>query len=105
VDIKFPTELQKYFESTLLQDSGLQGKTFTLTELTQRFLADPGELKIVLAAAVRKGLVASQGDDYQMLGISPEGLDSLFQHTSRAGLKPSSDVRAARRYTDWSALV
>ena len=91
----FPTELQSQIEQAIVDQALPKGGMVTLNELKLMFNANSQALEQVMQAEVRKGLAIQQGDTYQILGIQGKSLDSLFQHTSRTGMKPASQVRAA----------
>jgi GntR family transcriptional regulator len=95
MNISFPTQLQKQFEDSLRRQTLPKGGRYTPGELAEQFQASTADMEAVLLAEARKGLVYPSGEGWQILDLSKEGLDSLFQHTSRAGLKPASNVRAA----------
>jgi len=95
VNTTFPSQLQRELEYAITRQSIPRGQTFTLTELAAQFQVSTAEMELVLLAEVRKGLVLPADDSFQIIGVTRQGLDSLFQHTSRAGLKPASNVRAA----------
>lgn len=90
----YPIELQNNIEKAILQHTLSKGQTLTLGNLSQRFRTTPELMSQVLQAEVRKGLIARKGNNFQIIGLSEKRLDSLFQHTSRAGMKPTSIVRA-----------
>ncbi len=73
----------------------VKGQFVTVNELATVWPTSPDEMRQVLLAEYRKGLVNVHGEDFEIIGIVGPTLDSLFQHTSKSGLKPSSDVRAA----------
>lgn len=91
----FPCELQKRFEQALVAGEYTRGDVLTATALANRFQATEDEAQQVLLAEHRKGLVGKCGTEFPVLGELPRGLESLFSHTSRSGLDPSSEVRAA----------
>jgi GntR family transcriptional regulator len=91
----FPTELQIQIEQALVNGKLPVGGVFSTKELATIFSAESRALERVMQAQVRKGLAIRIGDAYQILGIQGKSLDSLFQHTARAGMKPTSQVRSA----------
>jgi len=95
MDITFPVQLQQQIEAAILGGKLVKGQFITVNELATVWPASPDEMRQVLLAEYRKGLVNVHGEDFEIIGIVGPTLDSLFQHTSKAGMKPSSDVRAA----------
>ena len=95
MDITFPVQLQQQIETAILEGKLLKGQLVTAGELAAVWQAAPDEMRQVLIAEHRKGLVARHDDEFEIIGIVGPTLDSLFQHTSKSGMKPSSDVRAA----------
>jgi hypothetical protein len=95
VDIHFPVELQRQIEAAIIEGKLVKGQLVTVDELATVWPASPDEVRQVLLAEYRKGLVNVHGEDFEIIGIVGPTLDSLFQHTSKAGMKPASDVRAA----------
>lgn len=95
MNLNFPTELQRQVEHAIAQETLAKGQVLSLSELEKTFEIDRAALELVLQAEERKGLVKRQGTDVLVLGVLEKGVDSLFQHTSRAGLKPASIVRNA----------
>lgn len=93
--LNFPVELQRQVERAIAQGAFAKGQVLTLSELEKIFKTDRAALELVLQAEERKGLVSRQGADIRILGVQEKGVDSLFQHTSRAGLKPTSIIRNA----------
>jgi hypothetical protein len=95
LDIHFPIELQRQIEAAIVEGKLVKGQFVTVDELATVWPASPDEIRQVLLAEYRKGLVNVHGDDFEIFGIVGPTLDSLFQHTSKAGMKPTSNVRAA----------
>lgn len=95
MNLNFPTELQRQVEHAIVQETLAKGQVLSLSELEKTFGADRAALELVLQAEERKGLVSRQGEDILILGVQEKGVDSLFQHTSRAGFKPTSIIRNA----------
>jgi DNA-binding GntR family transcriptional regulator len=91
----FPYSLQQQIEQAILEGKLLLGQRVTCGELAINYQVTEGEMLQVLSAQYRKGLVQKHGEDYEITGIVGQTMDSLFQHTSKAGMRPSSDVRAA----------
>ncbi len=91
----FPIQLQQQVEQAILEGKLVQGQEVTCDELATVWQTPPDQMRQVLLAEYRKGLVNRHGDDYEIVGIVGPTLDSLFQYTAKSGLKPSSDVRAA----------
>ncbi len=95
MEIHFPVELQQQIEAAILEGRLLKGQIVTVDEMATAWSASPEDMRLVLMAEDRKGLVQARREDFEVLGIAGPTLDSLFQHTSKAGMKPASDVRAA----------
>lgn len=95
MNLNFPVELQMQVERAIAQEILAKGQVLTLPELEKIFKTDRAALESVLQAEERKGLISRQGTDIRILGVQEKGVDSLFQHTSRAGLKPTSIIRNA----------
>jgi GntR family transcriptional regulator len=95
MQIHFPVELQQQIEAAILEGKLMKGQIVTVDELATVWAVPPDEMRQVLMAEDRKGLVQARPEDFEILGIVGPTLDSLFQHTSKAGMKPASDVRAA----------
>jgi GntR family transcriptional regulator len=95
MNISFPAQLQKQFEDALRRQSLPKGSRYTSSELAEQFQASTADMEAVLLAEVRKGLVSLSERGWHIADVPTQGLDSLFQHTSRAGMKPTSAVRAA----------
>ncbi len=91
----FPVELQRQVEVAILNKTLPISAVLSLVDTTKRFGASLQDMEQVLRSQLRKGLVERYAGGYRVLGLAEPRLDSLFQHTSRAGLKPASQVRAA----------
>lgn len=91
---KFSYELQKQFEQALIGGKYAQDDLVTGNDLAPQYGTTPEEMDKILRAAYRKGLVdKAEGDTFRILGFGGPGLDSVFMHTQRSGLKPRSVVR------------
>jgi GntR family transcriptional regulator len=95
MNVTFPVQLQQQIEAAIIEGKLIKGQFVTVDELATVWRATPDEVRQVLLAEYRKGLVNVHGEDFEIIGIVGPTLDSLFQHTSKAGMKPASDVRAA----------
>ena len=95
VDIAFPVQLQQQVEQAILSGQLETGQLVAVEATAAQFSASSEAMRTVLLAQHRKGLVKQQGDLFEIVGITGPTLDSLFQHTSKAGQKPASQVRAA----------
>ncbi|MGD8626122.1 MAG: UTRA domain-containing protein [Anaerolineae bacterium] len=94
MDVEFPTELQQRVEQALVKGELARDQVWTPDALAGRFRAPAGEMARVLQAAQRKGLAAGAGGEaFQILGLPPTQLASVFTHTAGSGLKPRSEVR------------
>lgn len=90
----FPRDLARRFEHAVVEGELAQGTIVTCAEMAERFQATPNEIEMVLRACYRKGFVQPRENDFQILEIIKPTLDSLFQHTAKSGMSPTSDVRA-----------
>jgi GntR family transcriptional regulator len=95
VNIDFPVLLQQQVEQAIIAGQLQAGQTATAPALAAQFRSPEEAMRAVLLAEHRKGLVKRRGDQFEIVGITGPTLDSLFQHTSKSGQKPASDVRAA----------
>ncbi len=94
MDLHFPRQLQQQFEQAIIDGQFAQGQSVTSEQLAEQFAAPGAEMLTVLRAAHRKGIVRERATDFEILTLIPPRFDSLFQHTARAGLNPSSGMRA-----------
>jgi hypothetical protein len=93
---EYPKELQGQFEQALAGREWTQGEQVTADRLAARFDVSATEMKQVLHAAWRKGLVEPlepERDRFRILGLTEARLESVFTHTAKAGFKPTSLVR------------
>ena len=95
MDIHFPVQLQQQVEQAILAGQLPAGQRASVEALAAQFQAPADAMRLVLLAEHRKGLVRQQADQFEIVGITGPTLDSLFQHASKSGQKPASDVRAA----------
>ncbi len=86
--------LQREFEQAVIDREYLQDQVVTCSAVADRFRILPEQVDFLLRGEHRKGLVKPHGVDYMILGIIEPRLDSLFQHTAKSGLNPTSDIRA-----------
>ena len=94
VEIRFPIELQQQVEQAIVQRKWAIGQSLMATKLTIEFHASLSEMQTVLRAEHRKGLLAVEdADTFRVLGIAAPQTESVFQHTSKMGFKPSSVMR------------
>ncbi|GAB4403588.1 MAG: hypothetical protein Kow00123_14860 [Anaerolineales bacterium] len=91
----FPVDLQRRFESDIISGSLPPGYRAPFQHIALREGAEPDEMRKVLRAAYRKGLVLLLDWEFEVLDPVKPSVQSLFQHTSQAGLKPTSHVRQA----------
>ena len=90
----FPAILQSEFESMIFDGRLSAGEMFHLNSISQQLNADPTEMKKVLSSAFRKGLVNQNLDStYTVLTTAHPSIESVFQHTTRMGFKPTTVVR------------
>ncbi len=94
MQIEFPRPLQARFEQAILSGELPRGQRVDCDELAARLSASRDAMMKVLAASYRKGLIQPTACGFEILGLSQPTLDSVFQHTAKAGFKPTSIVRA-----------
>ncbi|MCZ7567714.1 MAG: GntR family transcriptional regulator [Ardenticatenaceae bacterium] len=96
METNFPCELQRRLEQAIAAGKYAKGEVLTSSDLAGQFQVANDEMLMVLLAEHRKGLVIKrEGEVFEVLGLANTGFDSVFTHTAKSGLKPSSDVRAA----------
>lgn len=89
----YPRDLQQRFEEAIVNGRIPSGFRATAEQFAADLGAPPADMTLVLRAAYRKGLAQPVGDEFEVLGPLQPSVESLFQHTSRAGLAPSSNIR------------
>ncbi len=89
----YPRDLQQRFEEAIVNGRIPSGFRATAEQFAADFATPLAEMTRVLRAAYRKGLVQPVGDEFEVLDLLQPRVQSLFQHTSRAGLAPSSNIR------------
>ncbi len=94
MEIQFPVELQRHVEQAIVTGEFGLGQIVSAAGLAERFGASRDAMRQVLESEHRKGLLACQADGFRVLGLVPPKVESVFQHTSKAGFKPSSLARA-----------
>jgi DNA-binding GntR family transcriptional regulator len=92
--IDFSRELQRDFESELVSGAFEIDTVWTVPSLCERFGATDVDMRQVLVAAYRKGLVEAEAGRFRILGLAERGVGSVHAHTHKRGLKPTSEVRA-----------
>ena len=92
--IDFPRDLQREFEAEVAGGGFEIGKVWTVYALRERYGASDTDMRRVLVAAYRKGLVEAEGGRFRILGLAERGVGSVHAHTQKRGLKPTSEVRA-----------
>lgn len=90
---EFPVDLQRRFEADIVNDRIPRGFKARADAFAARYDVSPEDMRRVLHACHRKGLLEPAGDEFVVLGLLAPQVESLFQHTSRAGLSPTSQVR------------
>jgi GntR family transcriptional regulator len=95
LDITFPVQLQQKVEQAILAGQLHTGQSVAVEALAAQFQSSDEAMRAVLLAEHRKGLVKQHGHQFEIVGITGPTLDSLFQHASKSGQKPASEVRAA----------
>jgi GntR family transcriptional regulator len=97
LNIEYPRELQVRFEQGIVGKDYALGEVVGARDLAGRFQVPVEQMRKVLRAACRKGLVAPVepgGIDFRVLGLVKTDMESVFTHTAKAGFKPTSLVRA-----------
>ena len=90
----FPRNLQRQFEQAIVSNAFTTRQIFTCGELASRVDIAANAMLTVLKAAHRKGLVVEQnGGLFKIIGVTVPPRDSVFSHTQKSGLKPTSVVR------------
>ena len=95
MNMTFPIQLQQQVEQAILEGKLVHGQRVTCDELAIVWQTSPDAMRQVLISEHRKGLAIQRGQEFEIVGIVGPTLDSLFQYTSKSGLKPASHVRAA----------
>lgn len=96
MNLSFPSKLQSRFEKALIEGECPRGETRTIDDLARQFQAPVEQMRQVVLAAHRKGLLdraGVEGEEFRILGLAESAFSSVFTHTAEAGLKPSSRVR------------
>jgi DNA-binding GntR family transcriptional regulator len=94
--VEYPRELQKQFEQAIVEGGYSVGELVAARDLAHQFQVPHEQMRQVLLAAWRKGLVEAveaKGDDFRVLGLVKTDMESVFTHTAKAGFKPTSLVR------------
>lgn len=92
--LEFPRQVARRFEQAIADHTLAVARLVTCEEMAKRFGATPAEMSQVLLASQRKGIIQPRENCFEILGVMEPTLDSLFQHTAKSGMTPSSDVRA-----------
>jgi GntR family transcriptional regulator len=96
LNTSFPRKLQSRFEQALIEGECPRGEMRTIDDLARQFQVPVEQMRQVMLAAHRKGLVEGAGGEkeaFRILGLAESAFSSVFTHTAKAGLKPSSRVR------------
>lgn len=94
MEIHFPVELQRQVEQAIVAGELPVGQLVNTPGLAARFHALLDEMQVVLLSEHRKGLlVCDSANEFRVLGLSAPQVESVFQHTSKVGFKPSSVMR------------
>lgn len=92
---RYPQELQRSVETDISSGALAVGQWLDVSDLQQRYRADAAELRRVLGAAYRKGLVEkNSAGALRVRGERTGSIQSVFQHAAKSGLSPKSIVRA-----------
>jgi GntR family transcriptional regulator len=95
VKTDFPRDLQRQFETQLLDGAFERGAVWSVPALAEHLDTSEADVRRVLIAAHRKGLIEkAAADRFRMLGLAERGVGSVHAHTQGQGLKPTSQVRA-----------
>jgi len=95
MDTYFPAQLQRQVEQAIVDGKLMSGLAIYADALASAFHTTPNTMFRVLNAAHRKGLVKKQADGhFVVVGLGQPSIESVFQHTEKSGLKPTSVVRA-----------
>jgi GntR family transcriptional regulator len=97
--VEYPKELQKQFEQAVVEGRYSAGAMLDAGDVADQFQAPLEQTRRVLFAARRKGLVEAaeaEGHRFRVLGLVRTDMESVFTHTAKAGLKPTSLVRAVK---------
>ncbi|HEY5504993.1 MAG TPA: hypothetical protein VIK28_07535, partial [Sedimentisphaerales bacterium] len=94
VEIHFPVELQGQIEKAIVSGELRVGQLVNATGLAARFHSSLDKMQEVLLSEHRKALLTRDGaKGFRVLGLIAPQMESVFQHTSRVGFKPSSVMR------------
>ena len=94
MEIHFPVELQRQMEQAIVAGELPVGQLVNATELAARFHSLLDKMQEVLLSEHRKGLLTRDGaKGFRVLGLIAPQVESVFQHTSKVGFKPSSVMR------------
>jgi GntR family transcriptional regulator len=87
------------FEKAIAAGEHPQGQMLRADDLAQQVQVPVAEMRRVLLAAWRKGLVEPAGQDpdlFRVLGVVRPAFSSVFTHTDKSGLRPRSELREVR---------
>jgi GntR family transcriptional regulator len=93
---EYPKELQGRFEQAIVKGEYSKGDALSLVDLARKFHAPVNQMRLVAETGQRKGLVGTTGpgaESFLVLGLPQTELASVFTHTAKEGLKPTSLVR------------
>lgn len=94
MEIHFPVELQGQIEKAIVLGELRVGQLVNATGLAARFHSSLDKMQEVLLSEHRKALLTRDGaKGFRVLGLIAPQMESVFQHTSRVGFKPSSVMR------------
>ncbi len=92
--INFPIAVQVRIEKLIVNETLSKGQIIQSDSLAASLGTTSEAVKMVLMASHRKGLVKQFGQDkFEILGVAKPTIDSVFQHTAKSGLSPTSIVR------------
>ncbi|MCC7163095.1 MAG: UTRA domain-containing protein [Anaerolineae bacterium] len=93
--IDYPIRLQTELEHAITSGEYSKGQTLYVEQIASAPNASHAQALCVLNAAYRKGLVNKTAEEtFVVLGISKPIIESVFQHAAKAGLTPTTEVRA-----------
>lgn len=96
MNTEYPRVLQRRIEQMIVDGRYAMDQAVTVDDLASEHQAPLGQVRQVLLAAYRKGLVDKVGKEdeaFRILGLPIANLASVFTHAARSGLKPRSLVR------------
>lgn len=91
----YPVQLQTSFEQAIAEGTYKRGQTLTIPQVASMIHTSSEQATQILNASFRKGLVdKTAADVFVVLGVAKPKIENVFQHAAKAGLKPTTVVRA-----------